>query len=145
MNTKSNLCTICNLNPSSHSFQRIPSQNTDIQLYYSCPAKATKYFESEGVVEHFRSYFKEIGQEPWAYILDCEGYSLRHTTQIQTSLKLVEMAKKTSLKKVWIINYAWPFNIMLNAVLAFLPQDIQLLIEMSNKTVEEIQNMRFII
>lgn len=138
------LCNTCYVNPGSHSFQRIAWQNPDIQLYYSCPANSTKYFESEGVIDHFRVYFKEIGEEPWAYILDCKGYSLRHATQIQTSLKLVEMAKNTSLKKVWILNYAWPIKFILNAVLAILPQDIQQIIEISNKTLEEIQRMQFI-
>jgi hypothetical protein len=124
------------------------SWNTpNVNLYYSCPAKSTKYFESEGVIEHFRAYFEENKGAPWAYVLDCEGYTLLHATQIHTSLALVNMVKNNyikSLKKVWIIHYSFAFRIVMNAIMAILPPEIRGMIELSDKTLDEIRNETFL-
>jgi len=53
------------------------------------------------------------------------------------------MVKNMTLKKVWIINYTWPIKFILNAVLAILPQELQQIIEISDKSVEDIQRMQF--
>ena len=143
-----NPCNICQIDPTSHSFRKIRTCNHAINLFYSCPAKATKYYESAGVIEHFRLYLEENGDNAWAYILDCKGYTLAHTTQINTSVTLVNMVKDKyigSLKKVWIVNYSWQFGIVMNILLALLPDDVKRMVELSDKTVEQIQNLAFII
>jgi CRAL/TRIO domain len=141
-----NPCPICHLDPTSHSFHTINSENPNVNLFYSCPAKATKYFESPGVINHFRQYLEENSHHPWAYILDCEGFTLRHATQIHMSIVLADMIQNTygkSLKKVWIINSSWPIKIVLNTILTILSDDLKMLIETSDKTVEQIQDMAF--
>jgi len=141
-----NPCPICHLDPTAHSFHIIKSENPNVNLFYSCPAKATKYFESPGVIDHFRQYLEENSHHPWAYILDCEGFTLSHATQMTTSMALVDMIQNKygkSLKKVWIINHSWPIKIVLNAMWAVLTDDLKMLIETSDKTVEQIQGMAF--
>lgn len=142
------LCKICKLDPTSHSFHKIRTDNHAINLYYSCPANATKYFESPGVIQHFRVHFEENANHPWAYIVDCKGYTLKHTRQINTSIKIVNMVKDKyigSLKKVWIVNYSWQFKILMNILLALLPDDMKRIVELTDKTVEQIQSLAFII
>jgi hypothetical protein len=139
-----NPCHICQLDPSSHSFNKIHSENPNINLFYSCPAKATKYFESPGVIDHFKKHLEQNNHHSWAYILDCKGFTLHHATQLQTSIDLVTMVQNNyghSLKKIWIINYSWPIKILLNAMLLVLSDDLKMLIETSDKTVEQIQGM----
>jgi hypothetical protein len=141
-----NPCPICQTDPTSHSFHMIKSENPNVNLFYSCPAKATKYFESPGVIDHFRQYLEENNGHPWAYILDCSGFTLSHATQIQTSIALVDMIQNThgkTLKKVWIINHSWTIKIVLNTIFAVLSDDLKMLIETSDKTVEQIQGMDF--
>jgi hypothetical protein len=141
-----NPCHICHIDPTSHSFQRIQWENPKVNLFYSCPAKATKYFESSGVIDHFRVHLEENNNNPWAYILDCKGFTMWHATQIHISMTLADMIQNRygkSLKKVWIINYSWPIKIILNAILTVLSDDLKVLIETSNKTVEQIQDMTF--
>jgi hypothetical protein len=98
------------------------------------------------VIYHFRQHLEQNNHHPWAYILDCEGFTLRHATQIHTSMALADMIQNTygkSLKKVWIINPSWPIKIVLNTILAVLSDDLKMLIETSDKTVEQIQDMAF--
>ena len=141
-----NPCPICHIDPTSHSFHRITSENPNINLFYSCPAKATKYFESPGVIDHFRQHLEQNNHHPWAYILDCKGFTMRHATQISTLMALADMIQNTygkSLKKVWIINHSWPIKLVLNTVLVVLSDDLKMIIETSDKTVEQIQDMAF--
>jgi len=124
----------------------IKSDNPNENLFYSCPAKATKYFESQGVIDHFRQYLEKNNHHPWAYILDCEGFTLSHATQIHTLMALADMIQNKygkSLKKAWIINSSWPIKIILNAIWAVLSDDLKMIIETSDKTVEQIQDMAF--
>ena len=144
MNT--NHCNICNIDPSSHSFHIIPSSNPNINLYYSCPAKATKYFESEGVIDHFKTHLEKTNGKPWAYILDCKGFTLKHATQINTSIALADMITNRfgeSLQKVWIMNPTWTIHIVLKAMIPILTTRLQSIIETTDKTLEDLQKMTF--
>jgi hypothetical protein len=61
-------------------------------------------------------------------------------------MALADMIQNTygkSLKKVWIINPSWAMKIVLNTILAVLSDDMKVLIETSDKTVEQIQDMAF--
>jgi len=141
-----NPCKICTIDPTSHSFKIVPSMNYDVNLFYSCPAKATKYFESEGVIEHFNVHLKKNNGKPWAYILDCEGFTLLHSTQIKTSMALADMVTNKygdSLKKVWIINATWTIHIMLRAVMPILSNRLQSIIETTDMSLSQIQNLSF--
>ena len=149
-----NPCSLCQNEPGSHSFYKIPSHNPDITLFYSCPAKASRYFDkdSKGVVDHFRLHLESLRLknntiQPWAYVLDLEGYTLRHSIQLPASIALVEMVKQNyseSLEKVWIIHYSWPFKMVMNILLAILPEHIKKKIELSNSSLQQIQDMSFL-
>ena len=153
-NPTNNPCWICQQEPGSHSFAKIPSQNPDITLFYSCPAKSTRYFDkdSKNVVDHFRLHLESLRLknntiQPWAYVLDLEGYTLRHSMQLPASIALVNLVKENyiqSLKKVWILHYSWPFKMVMNILLAIVPEDIKKIIEFSDHRVETIQNMNFL-
>jgi hypothetical protein len=137
------LCPICRIDPMSHSFKQIAYSNPNIHLFYSCPAKSTKYFEMEGAIEHFQLYLDKNNHHPWAYVLDCEGFTLRHAMEIKASLIIVNMIKDTyghALKKVWIINLVWPIKILLNVIYPILPPHLRSIVEISNKTIEQIQS-----
>jgi len=139
-------CPICRVEPTSHSFNQIAYSNPNIHLFYSCPAKSSKYFETEGAIEHLRLYLDKNNHHPWAYILDCEGFTLRHAMEIKASLIMVNMIKDVyghSLKKVWVINLIWPFKLLLNVIYPLLPPHLRSIIEISDKTLVQVQKQSF--
>lgn len=139
-----NPCEICNIDPKSHSFNIIPCNNPDITLFYSCPSDATKYYDSQGVINHFKVYLEQNNNQPWAYILDCKGFTLGHSTKIKTSLDIVNIITSQygkSLKKVWIINYTWKIKLFLSTLFVALTKELKSIIETSDKTLEQIQEM----
>lgn len=136
-------CPICRIDSSSHSFHQIASMNPNIHLFYSCPAKSTKYFESQGAIEHFKLHLDKNNHFPWAYVLDCQGFTLRHAMEIEAALIIVNMIKDIhghSLKKVWIINLVWPIKLLLNIIYTILTPQLRSIVEISDETLDQIQN-----
>lgn len=142
-----NPCSICHIDPTSHSFNKITSANPNINLFYSCPAKATKYFESPGVIDHFKIHLENNKNNSWAYIIDCDGFTLRHAIEIKTTLALVDIMTndyRESLKKVWIINLTWPMRLVLRTMWPILTTHLRSIVETSDKTLEQIQTITFL-
>ena len=137
-------CPICAVEPNSHSFHVIPSQNINVRLFYSCPAKATKYFEPDGVINHFDFVLKQNHHFPWAWVFDCDGFTLAHASQVKTSISIADLISNKygeNLKKVWIINPTWSINLVLKVMWPILPNRLRNVIEKTDKTLEEIQQM----
>ena len=138
-------CPICFHEPSSHSFYVI-NNIKNMNVIYSCPAKATKYFESSGVLEHIDIVLKNIYTSPWIWIFDCDGFTLKHASQTSTSLGIADMITNKygeNLKKVWIINPTWGFNIVLNMMKPILGNKLSSLIEISHLNLDDLQKQYF--
>ena len=73
-------CSICELDPSSHSLKKI-SENENMTIYYTCPAQASKYYDCSGIIHHYTNEFNTIKTEKWMWIIDCSGYGLIHLMQ----------------------------------------------------------------
>lgn len=140
-----NPCPICQSTPDAHSFQTIPSVNPSIHLLYSCPAKASQYYHSSGVLQHFALTVNKINK-PWVYILDCSGFTFQHASQIHTSIEIAKrvLEKEHLLKKVYIIHFAWPIKLILDAIQFILPNTVLEKITYSENKIDYLQNNYFI-
>jgi hypothetical protein len=136
-----NCCIICENDPSAHSFQTIYSVNPNIHLFYSCPASASQYYDSSGVIHHFTNTINAI-EKPWVYILDCSGFTFQHASQIYTSIQIAKkvLEKSDILKKIYIVNYTWSMKIIINAIWFLLPESIIQKITYSENTVINLQH-----
>ena len=140
-----NDCLICKTTLDAHSFHTIPSINPNIHLLYSCPAKASQYFDSSGVLHHFSITVSKINK-PWVYILDCSQFTLHHASQIYTSIEIAKIVlqKEHLLERVYIIHFAWPIKLIIDAIQFLLPNSILQKIKYSDYTIEYLQNNYFI-
>ena len=141
------LCLLCAADPLDHSFYKINSVNPKITLFYSCPAESSRYFEREGVINHFDIELTNNQYRPWAWMIDCKGFSWKHATEIKSILSLADLIKEkyaNELKKIWIINSNIVIKVVFNMLLPFIPNNIKNVIEISDKTVEEIQTIIYL-
>lgn len=122
-----NLCPICIKEPNSHSFRKISEHN-----FYTCPAQASKYDDTEGILTHYRLHLEKHGTNPWIWIFDCKGFELKHMLELQTAYGIVSLLNEkygTHLKKIIIINPTWHIHSILIIIMPFLKKNIQSLIE----------------
>ena len=127
MNKLDNLCHICTKEPNSHSFSKISEHN-----FYTCPAQASKYNDTQGILNHYRLHLEKHGQNPWIWIFDCKGFELKHMLELQTAYGIVSLLNEkygTHLKKIIVINQTWHIHSILTIIMPFLNKEIQSLIE----------------
>lgn len=120
------MCKSCDDDPKSHSFFKIATENT-IQIFYSCPAEATKYFDKESVELHCREKLQEKGENTkWIFIFDGTGYSLRHALAIGVSLSFLHVINDhaDTLIEIRIVNTSTYVSTMLTIMKPFIPHNI---------------------
>ena len=90
----------------------------NITYYYTCPAEATKQYDTEGILNHYESMLS-INKNKWAWIFDCKGFSTKHLLEIKVGIELAKLITNkysNSLEQIVIINK----NIYINTIIALI-------------------------
>lgn len=117
------LCPICEVEPGSHSFYKI-DETDNIEYYYTCPARALKYYDVEGIVAHYDGMLQNINSgNKWYWIFDCSGFDIQHLMEYQIGIQLailISSKYSENLNKICIINPNWYIYTMVTLVWPFL-------------------------
>ena len=120
------MCKSCDVDPKSHSFFKIATED-NVQIFYSCPSEATKYYDNESVEIHCREKLQEKGDTiKWIFIFDGTGYTLRHAMAIGVSLSFLRVIKEhaDTLLEIRILNTSSYVSTMLTIMKPFIPHNI---------------------
>jgi hypothetical protein len=123
-------CPVCKADPTSHSLAKL-TETVDIVYYYTCPAKASKYNDREGILSHYDGELNSKGTKPWVWIFDCTGFDMRHAMEIRLAIDMATLISRThgdSLIKVCVINPTIFIHIIVNAIWPFLSSHIRSII-----------------
>jgi hypothetical protein len=98
------ICPFCQLNPSSHSLKKI--EKNDSLYFYTCPSKATLYYDVKSILNHYKGVLGEIPEDKeWIWIFDSEGFTIEHAMQTTVAIEIAKLISTFSnLKKIIIIN-----------------------------------------
>jgi len=122
-------CNTCLNDPTSHSLQNIGTFD-NITYYYTCPAKATKYYDTEGIIDHYDGVLSE-NTNKWIWIFDCQGFNTKHLLEINVGIQLTELITNKfshNLDNIIIINPSWHVKIILQLLNPFLNNHMKSLI-----------------
>jgi hypothetical protein len=120
------MCEICIKEPGSHSFELL-KQDNNVNYYYTCPAKASKYWDTPGILNHYREVLDSNNHRPWIWVFDGEGFGLKHSLKIDTALGLIRLLKEQygdSLMEIHIINPGIYIKSFYTLIYKFLNNDI---------------------
>jgi len=125
------MCQTCNDDPTSHSFMYVGKTNEGYNILYTCPAKATKYWDTSGILQHYNEVLDENQGQTWVWLFDGQDFGLAHSMQISTAIGLVHILTENnhSLSKIQIVNPTIYIHTLYGFLLPFL----------SNELVEKIQ------
>jgi hypothetical protein len=103
MNT---ICDTCKHDFTSHSFNLISNTQNAGHVFYTKISNASKYDDTEGIVKHCTNYLNFIKpQNKWSWIIDFDGFGLKHTLGINTGIQLSKLINNTgNLKNLFVIN-----------------------------------------
>jgi len=140
------LCIICASDISAHSFHRIQWLNPDVQLFYSRPAESTRYFDREGVLHHFDVELTNLHNSSWAWVIDFRDFSLDHAKEVRSIIDITHLVLYKypgQLKKIWAIHVNSVVKHLFTIFRAILPSSIIDNVVISDKSLADIQAMRF--
>lgn len=123
-------CPVCKADPTSHSLAKL-TETDEIVYYYTCPAKASKYNDRDGILLHYDGELTLKGHKPWVWIFDCTGFDIRHAMEIRLAIDMATLISRThgdSLTKVCVINPTIFIHIIVNAIWPFLSAHIRSII-----------------
>jgi hypothetical protein len=136
-------CPSCKIDPENHSLKKLiekyePAIRTNIEYYYTCPAQAKLYYDTQGILDHYDGVLREIPKEnKWVWIFDSKDFGLRHFMQIQVGIglaKLISTKYGDNLNKIIIINPNYYTSITYNVVKYFLSEYVNSIIEFDYET-----------
>ena len=127
------LCPICAIDASSHSFELL-SRDNGINVFYTCPAKATKYNDRDGILAHFKNALEHYKDNYWKLIFDFQGVEFKHMMEINIAIGLGKLINdySTYLTEIQIINTNSYTYTMLRIVTPFLNSDVKNKINIKN-------------
>jgi hypothetical protein len=127
------LCPICAIDASSHSFELL-SRDNGINVFYTCPAKATKYNDRDGILAHFKNALEHYKDTYWKLIFDFQGVEFKHMMEINIAIGLGKLINdySTYLTEIQIINTNSYTYTMLRLVTPFLNSDVKNKINIKN-------------
>lgn len=128
------ICPICFFNPSSHSLSKI-AEKDDTIYYYACPSKATLYFDTVGIINHYNGVLSEIPKnKKWFWIFDANEFYLKHFLQIDVAIQLAKLITSKfsdNLQKIIIINPTFYVSAIYNIIKPFLSSKIISIVEIN--------------
>lgn len=114
-------CPVCVKEPGSHSLREIRPD-----VFYTCPAEASKYNDYDGIMTHYRSVLGPV-RNPWTWVFDCKGFGLKHLTEVRIATGVAQfVSSHPSLKDIVVVNPSWVVPITLGIVRPFLRKNIRI-------------------
>jgi hypothetical protein len=121
------ICKDCEKDPSSHSLKNLGVDENGTRYFYTCPAKATKYDDANGIINHYDGVLSENTTE-WIWIFDGDGFNTKHLLEINVGIqltKLIVQKHSHNLKKIIVINPSWNIKLVLDLVYPFLNNNLR--------------------
>ena len=120
------MCKICIDEPGSHSFYLL-AKNNEINYYYTCPAKASKYWDTEGILNHYEEILSDNNNQDWIWVFDSKNFGFAHSLQISTAIGIINILKKYKhgLKEIRILNPTIYIKSLYNIISPFLSSELK--------------------
>jgi len=126
------MCIICDNEPGSHSFYKLDTNNNNnnnnnINFFYTCPAKASKYWDTKGILAHYEEVLEENGEKEWIWIFDSHRFGLKHSMEMSTAFGILKLLKNKygkCLKEIRIINNSIYIKGFYNLLYPFIPIEV---------------------
>jgi hypothetical protein len=129
-------CPICLKYPNSHSFQFIGEYKSNIVIY-TCPEKALRYNDHDGIISHYNGVLKDIQGKKWIWLFDARNFSAKHYLQFNISIDLAKLISKTeysdNLQYILIYKPTWHLDLTLNLIYPFISEKMKAIIRKIDK------------
>lgn len=85
------ICAQCNEDFTCHSFNFVGHTLEGGAIFYTKITNASNYDDTKGITEHCKNYLNYMNPVKWSWIIDFEGFSLKHTLGVNTGIQLAKL------------------------------------------------------
>ena len=121
------ICTACAEDPTCHSFTMLGERN-GVSVFYTCPANASKYNDTTGILLHYDNMLHSHHPLPWIWIFDSTDFSVKHMMEMSTGIglaRLISTKYADSLQKIYVVHPTWHIRSMYNLLYPFLSDRVR--------------------
>ena len=120
------MCVICQEDPGSHSFEFYGKTKEGMYMYYTCQAKATRYWDTKGILNHYEEVLEQNNNNKWIWVFDSEGFGINHSLEIETAIGIIKILSKyeDSLGEIQIVNANLLIKTFYTLIYSFLSTEI---------------------
>ena len=99
------ICSSCYEDFTTHSFNYVCSSLEGGHIFYTKISNASKYNDTDGIVNHCTNYLQHAQPPKWSWIIDFKDFGLKHTLGLNTGLRLSRLVNSFGrLKYLIVIN-----------------------------------------
>jgi len=86
-----NICSTCFKDFTSHSFNKVCDTLEGGHVFYTKISNGSKYDDTKGIIAHCTNYLNHIKPDKWSWIIDFEGFGIKHTLGMNTGIQLSKL------------------------------------------------------
>jgi hypothetical protein len=99
------ICKSCHINPDVHSFSHILKYDSNSYIFYTKITEASDDEDENTLLTHYDNYLKFINPDKWIWIINFNGFTIKHLMKINLTIKLGHLIQKyQNLEKIIIFN-----------------------------------------
>jgi hypothetical protein len=122
------ICNLCMINPDYHSFNHISKYDNNSYLFYTKITVAKDDEDDEDVdalLKHYENYLKFVNPDKWKWIINFNGFTLKHLLKINLTIKLGYLIQKyNNLERIIIFNSNYIVMNLMNTLKPFLGSNL---------------------
>jgi hypothetical protein len=107
----------------AHNFECLGTvSNTQVQVFYTCPANATEQQNTPQAIEAFAAHFQDTGTSPWIWIFNCQGMKSNDYVHSGAAGKIKEILKQEVFQRcqaVYILQPSTAMKLLVKFILPF--------------------------
>jgi hypothetical protein len=100
---------------------------------YTCPEKAIRYDDHDGIINHYEGVLKNIQGKKWIWFFDARDFSAKHYLQFNISIDLAKLISRPeysdNLQHILIYRPSWHLDLTLEIIKPFLSDKMKSIIK----------------
>jgi hypothetical protein len=99
------ICKLCFNNQDFHSFNHISKYDLNSFIFYTKITTVNDNEDENALIAHYENYLEFINPDKWIWVVNFNGFTLKHLMKINLTIKLGHLIQKyTNLEKIIIFN-----------------------------------------
>jgi hypothetical protein len=115
------ICKLCKTDPNIHSFNHISKYDSNSYIFYTKITEVKDDDDESALITHYENYLEFINPDKWIWIINFNGFTLKHLMKINLTIKIGHLIQKyQNLEKIIIFNSNYIVSKLMSSLKPFI-------------------------